>query len=106
MSLPEQNTTRERWVDENMMECEAGNDKKYKMESIWDSAVYKKELVAGHLPSLHYLISWKGYPKEENTWEPALVVQNLQKLLGAFYKDNLDKLIAISVSSNIAPPIA
>ena len=40
----------------------------YKVEVIRDSAVYARESESGHLPDLHYLVSWKGYPEEENTW--------------------------------------
>ena len=45
---------------------DAGNNKKYKVEAIIDSAVYFKE-AERHLPGLYYLVSWKGYPKEEST---------------------------------------
>ena len=40
---------------------------KYKVEAIWDSAVYTRELESGHLPGLYYLVFWKGYLEEENT---------------------------------------
>lgn len=58
MSLLKQNTTRKRWVDENVREFEASvNNKKYKIEGIQNNAVYVKESVAGSLPNLYYLIS-------------------------------------------------
>ena len=76
VSLLEQDTTRKGRVDENdATELDAGNNSgEYKKEAIWDSAVYAKKLKLGHLPGLYYLVSWKRYPKEENTWEPALAV--------------------------------
>ena len=48
-------------------EFKPGNDKKYKVEAIRDSAVYAGESESGHLSGLYYLISWKGYPEEEDT---------------------------------------
>ena len=54
-------------------EFKAGNDKKYKVDSIQNSTVYARELAA-QLPGLYDLVSWKGYPEEENTWELALVI--------------------------------
>ena len=48
------------------LKFEAGNDKKYEFDGIWDSAVYIRES-ARQLPGLYYLVLWKGYPKEENT---------------------------------------
>ena len=77
MLLLEQDITKKRRVDENnAAELDAGNDKskKYKVEAIWDNAVYAKESKSGNLPSLYYLVSWKKYPEEENTWEPASAV--------------------------------
>ena len=47
-------------------EFEAGDDKEYEVDGIRDSAVYAKESV-GQLPGFYYLVSWKGYPEEENT---------------------------------------
>ena len=51
------------------MEFDAGNNKsrEYKVEAIWDSAVYARESESGHLPGFYYLVSWKRYPEEENT---------------------------------------
>ena len=57
MSLLKQDTNGKGRVDKNMTEFEAGNDKEYKVERIWDSAVYAKKSAAGHLSSLYYMIS-------------------------------------------------
>lgn len=68
VSLLDKNTSRKRWVDKNMTEFEAGgNEEEYKVEGIWNSVVYEKELAADHLLGIYYLISWEGYPKKENT---------------------------------------
>ena len=73
------------------MEFDTGDDgEEYKVEAIWDSAVYTKESKSGHLPGLYYLISWNGYPEEENTWEPASVVQHFRKLINLFHKNHPD----------------
>ena len=68
MLLLEQDITRKEWVDENGTKLDAGDNKgnKYKVKAICDSAVYAREL-AGHLPGLYYLVSWKGYLEEKNT---------------------------------------
>ena len=76
------------------------------MEVIWDSAVYAKESESGHLPDLYYLVSWKGYPKEENTWEPASAVQHLRKLISLFHNDHPDKPTATFPAINTAPSMA
>ena len=88
------------------LEFEAGNDKKYKVDGIWDSVVYTKESTTDQLPGLYYLVSWKGYPKEENTLEPVLAIQHYQKLVTAYHKDNPEKPIAISLPVDMAPPMA
>ena len=70
ISLLEQNTTKKgRMDDENYAaKLDASNKSgEYKVEVIWDSAVYARELESGYLSNLHYLVSWKGYPEEENT---------------------------------------
>ena len=59
---------RGRMDDENVAELDAGDKSgKYKVEAIWDSAVYAIKSKSGHLPGFYYLVSWKKYPKEKNT---------------------------------------
>ena len=58
-------------------EFKTGDDKEYEVDNIRDSAVYAKESAIGKLPGLYYLISWKDYPEEKNTWEPASAIQHL-----------------------------
>ena len=94
-------------MDENVTEFEAGsNDEEYEVEGIRDSAVYAKESATGHLPGLYYLVSWKNYPEEENTWEPASVVQHFQKLISTFHKDNPAKPTTTSPPVDTAPLMA
>ena len=90
------------------MEFEAGNNEsgEYKVEAIWDSAVYARESKLGHLPGLYYLVSWKQYPEEENTWKPTSVVQHLRKIISSFHKDYPDKPTSTSPALNNAPPMA
>ena len=87
------------------LEFEAGDNKEYKVDGIWDSVVYAKESV-GQLPGLYYLVSRKGYPEEENTWEPASAIQHLRRLVTAYHKDNLKKPTATSDPVDTAPPMA
>ena len=75
------------------------------MEPIRDSAVYAKE-ADRHLPGLYYLVAWKGYPEEENTWEPSLAVMHLRKMVSTFHKDHPEKPTATSASLNSVPPMA
>ena len=106
MSLLEQDTTRKGRVDKNVTEFKAGNDEEYEVKGIRDSAVYAKKSVAGQIPNLYYMISWKSYPKEKNTWEPASAVQHLRKLLSTFHKNNPNEPMATSLSVNTTSPIA
>ena len=59
ISLLGQDTTKKEWVDERVteLEFEAANSKEYKVEAIWDSAVYASELELGQLPDLYYLVA-------------------------------------------------
>ena len=107
VSLLEQDTTKKGRVNDMQLDFEfqAGDDKEYEVNGIWDSTVYARES-AGQLPGLYYLVSWKGYPEEENTWEPALAIQHLRKLVTAYHKDNSEKPIATSDPVDTAPPMA
>ena len=88
-------------------EFEAGDDdKEYEVDGIRDSAVYAKESATGQLSGLYYLVSWKGYPEEENTWEPASAIQHLRRLITAYHKDNPEKPTATSDPVDTAPPMA
>ena len=100
VSLLEQDIIKKRQVDKNTTELNADDDnsKKYKVEVIWDSAIYAKESKSGHLPGLYYLVLWKRYLEKQNTGEPASVVQYLRKLISSFYKDHSDKPTATSFS--------
>ena len=64
-------------MDEDVTELDVSNNesREYKVENIWNSAVYVRESESSHfLLWLYYLVSSKGYQEEENTWEPALAV--------------------------------
>ena len=105
VSLLEQDTTK-KGREFLVPEFEPGDDKEYEVEAIWDSAVYARESKSGHLPSLYYLISWKRYLEEENTWQPASAVQHLRKLISSFHKDHPDKPTATFFAIDTAPPMA
>ena len=51
MSLLEQNITRKERVDKNLTNFEAGNSKEYKVEVIWNSAVFANK-EESYLPGL------------------------------------------------------
>ena len=76
------------------------------VDGIWDSAVYAKESATGQLPGLYYLVLWKGYPEEENTWKPASAIQHLRRLVTAYHKDNPEKPTVTSAPVDTAPPMA
>ena len=107
-SLLEQDTTKKGQVNDTQLyfEYETSNDKKYKVDGIEDSTVYAKESTTGQLSELYYLVLWKGYPEEENIWEPALAIQHLWKLVTAYHKDNPEKPTATSLHVNMALPMA
>ena len=108
VSLLEQDTTKKKQVNDMQLEFkfEASDKKEYEINGIWDSAVYVKESATEQLPELYYLILWKSYPEEKNTWEPALAIQHLWRLVTTYHKDNLKKPIATSAPVNTVPPMA
>ena len=106
LSLLEQDTTKKYRVDKRVTELETGNSKEYKIEAIWDNAVYANELKSGHLPGLYYLIAWKSYSKEENTWEHLSTVQYVKKLISYFHKEHPKKPTATFLPINFVPPMA
>ena len=57
VSLLEQDTTRKERVDEQVTELEAGDSEEYKVEAIWDSAVYASKSESGQLSGLYYLVA-------------------------------------------------
>ena len=106
----EKDTTRKPQVGEtiSLLEFESNGDgdgKDYEVEAICDSEVYTRESEC-HLPGFYYLISWKGYPKEKNTWEPSLAIQHLRRLVSTFHKEHLEKPTATSTPVNSAPTMA
>ena len=107
VSLLEQDTSRKGRVSEEVPELEDGDkdSETYKVEAIQDRTVYARES-EGLLSGLYYLVSWKNYPKEENTWEPVLAVQYHRKLISLFHKDDPEKPIATSLPVNFTPLIA
>ena len=104
VSLLEQGTTRKERV-KKVPKLKNGNDsKEYKIKVIWNSMVYARES-EGHLPRLYYLVEWKGYPKEKNTWEPVLAIQYIRKLISLFHKNHPEKPIATSPPVDSTPPM-
>ena len=104
ISLLEQDTIR-KGREFSVPEFELGYNKEYGVEAIWDSMAYARVSESGHLPGLYYLISWKRYLEEENTWEPASTVQHLKKLISPFHKDYPDKPIATSPTIDTIQPM-
>ena len=88
------------------LELEAGDNKEYKVKAIWDTAFYVSKSELGQLPGPYYLIAWKRYPEEENTWEPLSAVQHLKKLINSFYKDHPEKPTSTFSPIDSAPLIA
>ena len=46
--------------------------------------------------TLKYLIKWKGYSHEENTWEPKKNLNNAEEAIADYYKKHPDSLRLLS----------
>lgn len=57
-----------------MVKLDAGNNKKYELETIWDIEIYTKELESYFPLTLCYSVLWKSYREKENILEPILIV--------------------------------
>lgn len=55
------------------IEFKNDNNKEYEVEAICNSKVYNNKS-EGYLLGLYYLISWKGYPEEQNKQESTLAI--------------------------------
>ena len=59
----------------NITELNASKDSgEYKVEIIYNSGDYIKELKSGDLLKLYYFVFEKAYLKEKNAWELALII--------------------------------
>ncbi len=90
---------------ETAIELDEGDSKEYEVKAICNNTVYTRES-EGQLPGLYYLVSWKGYLEEENTWEPALAVLHLRKLISTFHRDHPEKPTVTSPPIDSVPPMA
>ena len=57
------------------------------------------------MQGFYYLILWKGYPKEKNTWELSLAVIDLQKFIKTFYKEYQEKQTVTCLYLDSVPPM-
>ncbi len=90
---------------EKELEFEAGGNKEDEVKAIINIAVYGQQ-ANDQMSGLYYLILWKGYPKEENTWEPLLAVIHLWKLISTFHKTHPEKTTATSPPLDSTSPMA
>ncbi len=90
---------------EKEFDFEAGDNKEYEVKVMIDNAVYDQQ-ANDQMPGLYYLVLWKSYPEEENTWEPSSAVIHLRKLISTFHKEYLEKPTATSLALDSAPPMA
>ena len=68
--LLKKDVTRKKWLKENnLAELDIRNNKggKYKINTIWDSAVYRKNSKSDYFPKFYYMIFGKDYLEKENT---------------------------------------
>ena len=66
VSLLKKNITKKRAVNNMQLKFEVINNEKYKIDGIWNSVFYAKELAIRQLLKLYYLVLWKSYPEDKN----------------------------------------
>ena len=90
---------------EKELEFEAVDNKKYEIKVIIDSMMFNQQANNNQMPGFYYLVLWKNYPEEENTWEPLSAVIYLRKLINTFYKKHPKKPTATFPPLGSVPPI-
>lgn len=76
------------------LEFDIGEDKKYRVETIKNNAVFSNAVAEDQSSKLHFLLFWKSYLEKEDIWEPTLVVIYLWKMIGMIHKNHPKKPIA------------
>jgi hypothetical protein len=61
-------------------------EEEYEAEQILDSRIFGRKY-----PIIKYQVRWKGYPPEEDTWEPHAHLENSLALLDKFHQQYPDK---------------
>ena len=69
----------------------------YEVETILDTRLY------GRKKALQYLVKWKGYPSEENTWQSEDDLKNSQDLMSDFHRNHPGVPRRISATLNFRP---
>ena len=86
-------------------EFDTDNNKKYKLKTIKDGTVYVKK-TEDYLLELYYLVFWKSYLEEKNTWESFSAIMHLQKIISTFHKNQPKKPMATLSLLDFAPLMA
>ena len=71
----------------SLLEKANQNAEQYRTEVEADEKEYEVERILGKQEisgKVHYLVKWKGYPTEENTWEPMEHLHNARKAVNRY----------------------
>jgi hypothetical protein len=71
-------------------------EQEYEVETILDSRL--------HRAKLQYLVKWRGYGPEENSWEPEDHLQNSKSLVTKFHRDHPNSPRRISAATWVSLP--